>query len=163
MQSWINRKHHVIFVVAYLSSGSFSGSWWTATAHGANFCKTCSHENGMKPAPRKPLLHCCGVKDVSYSFAIKLGKSFLPTCCPFVSSLYHLRIALQALFIGAKTRTSSGWRRWVVFGERHRSKTFLLCTLLMCSKLMMTVQEQQDWCSFCEVWDTRQKLFCEPW
>ena len=70
----------------------------------------------MRPAPRKSPLHCCGVKDVSHSFAIKPGKSSLPTRCPFVSSLYLLRIALQALFIGAKTPTSSGWRRWVVFG-----------------------------------------------
>ena len=49
---WCPQLVHVIFVVACLSSGSFLGSWWTVTADGANFCKTCSHENWMRPAPR---------------------------------------------------------------------------------------------------------------
>ena len=89
----------------------------------------------------------------------------MPTPCPFVPSLYLFRIALQALFIGAKTPMSRGWRRWVVFGRRLLGARYSCCCpsdQLQDDVGVMTVQEQQDWCSFSEVCNSRQKHLCEP-
>ena len=39
----------------------------------------------------------------------------------------------------------------------------LLHALLISSKLMWEWWLSRNWCSFCEVWDSRQKHLCEPW
>ena len=90
-----------------------------------SFARTCSGDNGTKPAPQKPLLQCCGVKDVSHSSESKCGKMSVFTFAPLVSSLCRLRMTFHAFLSGANTPTSRGCRRCVVLGGRQRRRMLL--------------------------------------
>ena len=110
---------------------SLRASWWSNILE-----YMLSWKKGTGPAPRNPPLQWSGLKEASHNCATRLGKTSLLTRSPLVSSLYRFRMDFHALFTGANTPTSSGWRRWVVFGGRHWRMTLLALAFLISSKLI---------------------------